>query len=90
MLLHLFRILLLSHKKYSSVSEQFSLSAKMIQNQHAPEKALKFLDLMAMEQPCAFLNHSLSWPKKASSQSKNEAIKFVWSMAESGCEKDTQ
>lgn len=69
------------------------MSAKIIQNQCAPEKALKFLDLMAVEHPCAFLNHSLSWPKKASLQSKNEAIKRIWSMAdksESGCEKDSQ
>lgn len=66
MLLHLIHILLLSHKKYSSVSEQFCLSAKVTQNQCAPEKALKLLYSMAVEHPRAFLNHSLSWPKKAS------------------------
>lgn len=90
---HLICILLLSNKKYSSVSEQFCLSAKIIQNQYAPEKALKFLDLMAVEDLWAFLNHSLSRPKKASSQSENEAIKLIWSMvdkSENGCEKDTQ
>lgn len=85
MLLHLIHILLLSHQKYSSVSEQFCLSAKIIQNQCAPEKAL---DLMAVERPWDFVNDSLFWPKKASLQSKNEAIKLIWSVvdkSESGC-----
>lgn len=69
------------------------MSAKIIQNKCAPEKALKFLDFMAVEHPWASLNHSLSWPKKASLQPKNDAIKLTWSMvdkSESGCEKDTQ
>lgn len=75
------------------MSEQFYFSAKIIQNQCASEKALKFLDLMAEEHPWAFLNHSLSWPEKTSSQSENEATKLIWFMAdnsESGCGKDTQ